>query len=385
MIRVLLVDQDADARAVVRMILPRDFAVIQCTRGRRGLDLIASEDPDLVLLCSKLPDMSGLDVLRCIRRYPAPPPVIMISEENAARAAVSAMKMGAEDYVLKPAELSRLLSAARELAGRRAVASDRTADHPALAALVGNSAAVRRTRRHIALFAPTKMPVLVTGESGTGKELVARLLHDVSQRRRGPFIALNCGAIPDGLVETELFGSVRGAFTGAVSRPGGFERASGGTLFLDEVGEMSLKAQVKLLRVLEEQAVTRVGGTEPVGTDVRVVAATNARLEKAVNEGRFRTDLYYRINGLEIRLDPLRNRKEDIGSLAAHFLKNPRTTCAAEAAPRYRLAAGTVEKLESHTWPGNVRELRSVVEVGALFSNGCVEPGHIRFAEGVEG
>jgi transcriptional regulator with GAF, ATPase, and Fis domain len=239
--------------------------------------------------------------------------------------------------------------------------------------MVGESPGMREVKHLILRYAPSNSPVLVLGESGTGKERAARLIHETSRRRSGPCVAVNCGALPETLLESELFGAEKGAFTDAVSRPGSFERADGGTLFLDEIGEMSPAAQASLLRVIEGKELTRLGGTRPVALDVRVVSASNRDLKADVAAGRFRADLFYRLSVMPIRVPPLRDRREDIPLLALHLLRELGRANAA-------LGPGTRDRLCSHSWPGNIRELRSVMERAALAADGGeILPGHLCF------
>jgi DNA-binding NtrC family response regulator len=282
---------------------------------------------------------------------------------------------GACDYVVKPYELQELLGTMRTaLAGSDARREAASAVGPSLPGeLIGESAAMRELKEIIFRYAPSDSPALILGESGTGKELVARSIHEASRRRNGPCIAINCGALPDTLLETELFGSEKGAFTDAVSRPGSFEQANGGTLFLDEIGEMSALAQTRLLRVIEQKQLTRLGGTRVVPLDVRVISATHRELRPRAGADGFRMDLFYRLSVLPIHVPPLRTRREDIPVLAVHFL------CLLGRAG-LRIDAAAREKLSGYEWPGNVRELRNVMERAALAArDGSIRAGDVTF------
>jgi DNA-binding NtrC family response regulator len=368
MVKVLFVDDDPQAHRTLDMVLPDQYSLLSAYTARQGIDTAAREAPDVILLDIGLPDMDGISALKQIMARPGRPPVIMLTALTEPRLVKEALLGGACDYIVKPYELKELLGTLRTAVGgidaRRAAAS--TPDSAVLETLIGESAGIRDVKQLIVRYAPSDSPVLVLGESGTGKELVARSIHETSHRRSRSFVALNCGAIPETLLETELFGAERGAFTDAVSRPGSFEQANGGTLFLDEIGEMSAAAQTRLLRVIEQKELTRVGGARAVPLDVRVVSATNREL-KADMGGRFRADLFYRLGVLPIRVPPLRERSQDIPLLATHFLSLLRSP-AAEISPEAR------EKLCAYPWPGNIRELRNVMERAFL----SAETGVIR-------
>ncbi|HET6487432.1 MAG TPA: sigma-54 dependent transcriptional regulator [Spirochaetia bacterium] len=361
MVRVLFIDDDPNEHRTLAHVLPDPYTLLSAYTGREGLEVNAREGPDLVLLDINLPDLDGIQVLKAIATRPAAPPVVMLTGHEEPRVVKEAILGGACDYVVKPFDLAELVGTLR--AAVTGIDARRAAVHGSqetvLTELIGESAGMRETRQLILRYAPSGSPVLVIGESGTGKELVARAIHQLSRRRTGPYVALNCGALPDTLLETELFGAERGAYTDAVTRPGSFEQANGGTLFLDEIGEFSASAQTRLLRVLEQKELRRVGATRSVPLDVRVVSATNRELKSEIRLGRFREDLYYRLGVLPIRLPPLRDRREDIPMLALHFL-------AALGRPMTRIASDAVEQLLAYPWPGNIRELRSVMERSAL-------------------
>ena len=369
MIRLLFIDDDRRAHDTLELVLPPEFDLISATTLADGAHLASSGEVDIVLLDVNFPEGSGLDVLPQIMALPLPPPVVMLTAHHDVRLVVAAIHAGASDYLLKPYELPSLLAtlhaALANGAARRAVAGRaRPAD-----GLVGETPGLLQVRELIQLYADSDAPVMVTGESGTGKELVARAIHRLSHRSAAPFIAINCGAIPEPLVESELFGSEEGAFTGAVARAGCFERAEGGTLLLDEVAEMPLTAQVALLRVLENREVTRVGGRQPIPLNVRVVSATNRDPERQVEAGRLRVDLWYRLAVLVIHTPALRDRRDDI-PLLAHTLLRDGTPASGRIVAEIGagISAAAVERLCSHSWPGNVRELRNVLERARLLA-----------------
>ncbi|HUI69497.1 MAG TPA: sigma-54 dependent transcriptional regulator [Spirochaetia bacterium] len=375
MVKVLFVDDDLPAHTAMKYVLPDPYVLVSACSGKAGMEAAATVGPDVVILDINLPDMDGITVLRHLMSRPSAPPVVMLSALSDARHIRDALLGGAVDYIVKPYDVKELLGTLRTaVAGVDSRREASTAvGETLLAALLGEHPLIKEVKQLVLRYAPSDSPVLIQGESGTGKELVARSLHGASRRKEAPCIAINCGALPETLLETELFGSEKGAFTDAVTRPGSFERANGGTLFLDEIGDMSLSAQARLLRVIEQKELTRVGGTRTVGLDVRVVSATHRDLRSEVARGSFRADLFYRLSVLPIRVPPLRDRSDDIPLLAAHFLSllgMPRATIDEEA----------LALLRSHTWPGNVRELRSVMERAALSAGqGRILTGHISF------
>ncbi len=360
MARILFINNDSQAHHVLRMVLPREFHLISSYRGAQGIETAAKEYPDLVILDIDLPDRNGLDVLKNLTGLPAAPPVIILTALTQIQLVVEAMRRGACDYLVRPFELKLLTDRIKSSLRRRAPVTESMTEHPCLAGFIGESPAMITVKKRLIRYASADSPVLICGESGTGKELAARIVHDLSSRASRPFVARNCAAIPGTLFETELFGSERGAFTDAVSRPGSFELANGGTLFLDEIGEIPREIQAKLLRVLEGAALTRIGSSRPVEIDLRVVTATNRNLHAAVAGGSFREDLFYRINTLPITLPPLRERLEDLPLLAAHILAGSGTVLGSKAEV----------KLRSYDWPGNIRELKNVLARASLFSNG---------------
>jgi len=357
MLKVLFIDDDLQAHKTLNLILPPDFKLISASTANEGLRLYRQQKVDVILLDIELPDKSGFEVLDLLNEDPLAPPVVILSARDDISSVVKAVRRGACDYLVKPYELNALIrtlqQAVQEASRPKEVPAQ--AAEEALAEMVGESEAMLALKAMVKRYASHSASVLITGPSGSGKELVAQALHRLSARRQGPFIALNCAAIPLSLFESELFGSEKGAFTDARLRPGSFELASGGSLFLDEIGEMSLEAQAKLLRVLETKELIRVGGTQTIRVDVRIISATNQDLRKLIAEKRFREDLFYRLSVLPLSLPPLAERKEDIILLALHFLRQ-------KSATQLKLAECARNKLLTHAWPGNIRELRNVME-----------------------
>jgi two-component system nitrogen regulation response regulator NtrX len=361
---VLIVDDEAGVRSALSGVLRDEgYAVDAVESGEACLDRVTRAPYDVIVLDIWLPGIDGLATLARLRERRVDAPVVMISGHGNIESAVRAIKMGAFDFVEKPLSLEKtVLAVGNAVRQRQLEAENRAlrADVDRRLTMVGESYVMGQLREQIAMAAPTNGRVLIFGENGTGKELVARSIHSLSRRRSGAFVEVNCAAIPEELIESELFGHVKGAFTGAVSdRRGKFEVADGGTLFLDEIGDMSLKTQAKVLRALQEQIVEPVGGTGSVKVDVRILAATNKDLPVEIRAGRFRDDLYFRLNVIPIFVPPLRDRESDIPLLAEHFI--------AELAREYgrrpkRLDSGAAAGLRSYRWPGNVRELRNVIE-----------------------
>jgi len=363
MATVLIVDDDAAMREALAEVA-RDLGhdPRPAGSGREALELLDLHVADAVLLDLRMPGMDGLEVLRLIRARPQPPPVAVLTAHATATNTIEAMRLGAFDHLTKPIgreDLARVLQ--RMIAGAAlrplsdaAMPQDR---------LIGSSEAMRQVQKTIGMLADSDATVLVTGETGTGKELVARAIHDHGHRGRGPFVAVNCAAIPAELLESELFGHVRGAFTGAASdRFGAFREADRGTVFLDEIGDMDLAMQAKILRALQERVVTPVGG-KPAAVEVRVIAATHQDLPQRVRQGKFREDLFYRLHVVPIHLPPLRERIADIVPLAEHFL----SCCGGK-----QLSADAAARLLRHNWPGNVRELQNTMERAAVLMRGAV-------------
>jgi DNA-binding NtrC family response regulator len=371
---VLVVDDERAARFALRRALEKEHRVLEAESGEQALAVVARERPDLVVLDLNMPGIGGLATLDEIGERPDPPPVLILTAHGSERIAVDAMKRGAADYLPKPYDIEELRLVARRTIERRELERENGRLKTALRAsaglgeLLGESEPMRRVLEVLARVAPLDATVLIEGESGTGKELVAREIHRRSPRAPRPFVALNCAALPEGLVESELFGHERGAFTGAaLTRKGRFELAHEGTLFLDEVGEAPATLQAKLLRVLESRRFERVGGAETREANVRLIAATNRDLKAQVAAGKFREDLYYRLKVIDLRLPPLRARAADIPLLARHFTEIAGTKYGIPARPLSRAALAA---LCAYPWPGNVRELAHVLEKTAILASG---------------
>ena len=373
--RVLIVEDDAAARrGLTELVRAWGHEAEGAADGQEGLDKITTYRPSAVLADMVMPRMDGLELLRRVKEHLGDLTFVLITAQGSVDTAVSAMKEGAYDYLTKPVDPQRLRTLLSHVAERknalRDVASLRRQLHDEghFGGMVGNAPAIRAVYRVIEQAAPTAASVLVYGESGTGKELVAKTIHQLSGRSKHPFIAINCAAIPESLLENEIFGHERGAFTGAMDRrPGCFELAHTGTLFLDEIAEVSPGIQAKLLRVLQERTIRRLGGQKEQAVDVRLIAATNVDPSKAVQQGRLREDLYYRINVIGICVPPLRERVEDIPLLVESFISefNERNDKAVRA-----LAPDAMRVLQRYSWPGNIRELRNVIERAVILSPG---------------
>jgi two-component system, NtrC family, nitrogen regulation response regulator NtrX len=375
--RVLIVDDEAGIRQALKQVLEyEDLEVRVAASGGEAITLYSEFRPHLVFLDVKMAGLDGLETLSRLRALDQRAQIVMISGHGTIATAVEATQRGAFDFLEKPLDTDRLLLTVRnalahaELVGENARLREAAQSRYAM---VGTSPALQAVRELIAKVGPTAARVLITGENGTGKELVARHLHEASPRRDEALVEVNCAAIPSELIESELFGHMKGSFTGAFAdRAGKFEQADGGTLFLDEVGDMSLSAQAKLLRVLQEGEVTRIGGAKSIQVDVRVLAATNKDLESEIAEGRFREDLLYRLNVVPIEVPPLRERLEDIPALVAHFAEQ---LASGAGVPGKQFAADAVERLQERAWPGNIRELRNAVERALILSPGRVVTG----------
>ncbi len=376
---ILVIDDEEHMRWVLRQTLTGEgYSVVTAGSGEKGLEL--KEPYDLAIVDLKLPGMSGLEVLASLKERNPAVPVIVITAHGSIDTAISAIKQGADDYITKPFEMDELTLAVKKSLEVRDLVQEvnflrqELKRQAGVDSIIGQSREIEAVRQMVKQISATGASVLITGESGTGKEVVARAIHACSDRAAGPFVAVNCGAIPENLLESELFGHEKGAFTGAVMRkPGRCETAHKGTLFLDEIGELPPAMQVKLLRFLQEHCFERVGGTQTIEVDVRIVAATNRNLAQSIREGSFREDLYYRLNVLGIELPPLRRRKEDIPVLAEHFLSR----CRGDK-PIRGFAAQTLKALLAYDWPGNVRELENVVQRAVILARGEeIEPGGI--------
>lgn len=372
---ILVVDDEAPQRELLGgFVESLGLRAEEAASAEEALDAIRRHVPDMVLLDIRLPGISGIEALAEIRKFAENLPVLLITAYADLRQAVAAMKGGADDYLAKPVDLDELQTAISDALGLTegewAKQQRRYPDLPEW--FVFESSAMRHLVETAAVVAPSDAPVLITGESGAGKEVVAQLIHHWSPRHEGPIVAANCAGLPESLIESELFGHTKGAFTGATqARQGFFRSAHGGTLFLDEIGELPVHLQPKLLRALESGKITPVGSDSPVEVDTRLVAATNRDLEKAVSEGRFRDDLYYRINVIELAVPPLRQRREDVLPLARRF--------AAEfAGGPVRLSPQAVQCLLAHGWAGNVRQLRNAIQRACLLCRGdVIMPEHL--------
>ena len=374
---ILVVDDEASIRRTLREILEyEDFAVEEAVDGDEALDKLRDGRYDVVLLDIKMPKRDGMDVLAVLGEEQPEVPVVMISGHATVETAVEATKLGAFDFIEKPPDLNRLLVTVRNALDRGQLETENrrmrqaiVEQHDAeLTPILGESPAIKHIKKTIERVAPTEARVLVTGEPGTGKELVAKWIHHRSPRSEGPMVEVNCAAIPSELIESELFGHEKGSFTGATKqRIGKFEQAHGGTLFLDEIGDMSLSAQAKVLRALQESRITRVGGDRAIPVDVRVIAATNKDLLEEIGEGNFREDLYHRLSVILIHLPPLRERREDIPLIVEHFAE--RLARRNGVAPR-QFSEGALGRMKTYDWRGNVRELHNVVERLLILSQG---------------
>jgi two-component system nitrogen regulation response regulator NtrX len=363
---ILVVDDEPGVRSSISGVLQDEgFDVDSAGTGEECLEKANGATFDVIVLDIWLPGLDGLTTLQRLRERQIDSQVVIISGHGNIESAVRAIKMGAFDFIEKPLSLEKTVLVVRNALRQRDLEAENRVlrakvDRQQQYTMVGESPAMNNLRQNVELAAPTNGRVLILGQNGTGKELVARTIHLTSRRKSGPFVEVNCAAIPEELIESELFGHMRGAFTGAVAdKPGRFEQANGGTIFLDEIADMSLKTQAKVLRVLQEQVMERVGGTQRIRVDVRVVAATNKDLPSEIRAGRFREDLYFRLNVIPIFVPALRDRQQDIPLLAEHFM----ALLAAEYGRRpKRLAPEAAARLQQYEWPGNVRELRNVIE-----------------------
>lgn len=374
--RLLIVDDEEPQRLMLSNILRRaGFEVETASDGRVALERMATESFDLLLTDQRMPTMDGLELLAHVRRNDAKLPVILMTAFGTVSAAVEAMKQGASDYLTKPFERDELLLVV-EKSLRQSRLEDEVAslrgklqDRYKLDNIIGASEPMQQIFSLIERVSVTDVPVLISGESGTGKELVARAIHQRSSRRNGPFVALNCAAVPETLLESEFFGHEKGAFTGAVRvHTGRFEQADGGTLFLDEIGAMRVDLQAKLLRAIQESEVQRIGSTRTLKVDVRILAATGENLEKAIRARTFRDDLYYRLNVVPVLVPPLRDRNEDIPMLVKHFLE---AACVKFGREALSITPDALEQLRCYSWPGNVRELENCLERMVVLASGA--------------
>ena len=364
--KILVIEDEAAIRRVLNKILSEEsdtYEVDEAEDGLQGVEKIKNEDYDLVLCDIKMPKMDGVEVLEAVKKIKPEVPMVMISGHGDLETAVNTMRLGAYDYISKPPDLNRLLNTVRNALDRKQLVVENKILKKKVSKnyeMIGNSDAINHIREMIDKVAPTDARVLITGPNGTGKELVAHQLHEKSNRSSKPIVEVNCAAIPSELIESELFGHIKGAFTSAVKdRAGKFEAANGGTIFLDEIGDMSLPAQAKVLRALQENLIQRVGADKDIKVDVRVVAATNKDLKKEIEEGRFREDLYHRLAVILIKVPALNDRRDDIPELVEHFtnkIANENGTSVKNFSDK------AIKLLQEYDWTGNIRELRNVVE-----------------------
>ncbi|MBR9855134.1 MAG: sigma-54-dependent Fis family transcriptional regulator [Algicola sp.] len=366
MSRILVIEDESAIRRVLVKILAEendDYNVVEAEDGKAGIDLIKKEDFDLVLCDIKMPKMDGVEVLEAAKKVKPEIPFIMISGHGDLDTAVNTMRLGAYDYISKPPDLNRLLTTVRNALDRKELVVENKVLKKKISKnyeMIGESKEIGSIKGMIEKVAPTDARVLITGSNGTGKELVAHWLHEKSPRSSSPFVEVNCAAIPSELIESELFGHVKGAFTSAVKdRAGKFEAANKGTIFLDEIGDMSLSAQAKVLRALQENKISRVGSDKDIKVDVRVLAATNKDLKKEIEEGKFREDLYHRLAVILIKVPALNDRRDDIPLLIEHFSNK---IASEQGTGQKSFSKKAIDLLKSYDWTGNVRELRNVVE-----------------------
>jgi two-component system response regulator AtoC/two-component system nitrogen regulation response regulator NtrX len=375
--KILLVDDEKSARyGMKRALASLGGKILEAANGLGAVEITQKENPEVIIMDIAMPEMDGLEALEKLRSLPHPPIVIIVTAHGSEKIAVNAMKKGAYDYIAKPYEVDELRLTVRRALERVSLErenrrlSQELKRHEAYGEIVGTSRAIQEVFDKIGKVCQTDAAVLIEGESGTGKELVAHEIHRRSHRNGGPFIIMNCAALPENLIESELFGHEKGAFTGATAqRRGKFEIADGGSLFLDEIGDMSLNTQAKILRVLQEQKFERLGGEKTIGVDVRIISATNKDLASATKEGQFREDLYYRLKVICIWLPPLRDRIDDITALAEHFLA---MFSVKHKKKSVEIDQEAIRTLHAYPWPGNVRELRNAIESAVVLASGDI-------------
>jgi two-component system, NtrC family, nitrogen regulation response regulator NtrX len=366
MSKILIIEDEAAIRRVLTKILSEEndsYKVEEVEDGFQGIEKVKNEDYDLILCDIKMPKMDGVEVLEAVKKIKPEIPMVMISGHGDLETAINTMRLGAFDYISKPPDLNRLLNTVRNALDKKQLVVENKILKKKVSKnyeMIGNSEAINHIKTMIDKVAPTDARVLITGPNGTGKELVAHQLHERSERCNAPIIEVNCAAIPSELIESELFGHVKGAFTSAVKdRAGKFEAADGGTIFLDEIGDMSLSAQAKVLRALQENLIQRVGADKDIKVNVRVVAATNKDLKKEIQEGRFREDLYHRLAVILIKVPALNDRRDDIPELIAHFASK---IASEQGNTQKSFSKTAIKLLQEYDWTGNIRELRNVVE-----------------------
>ena len=373
----LVADDDASIRSLLKQMLSDEgFAVLEASTGIEVVDKVKESSPDLVIMDVRMPELDGIEALARLKSTNPKTAVLIMTAFGSSNAAIRAMELGAFDYITKPFELDKISHSVKrvldyqDLTQEVEVLRDEISSLVQTERIVGNSPAMQEVYKTIGKVAKADATVLITGESGTGKELVAEALHFNSNRRSGPLVKVSCAALPETLIEAELFGHEKGSFTGAMTqRRGRFEMADKGTIFLDEIGEMTVPTQTKLLRVLQERKIERIGSNLPIKVDIRIIVATNKDLQKQVEQAKFRDDLYYRLNVINIHMPPLRDRKEDIPSLVEHFLAKHRYSATAQPAA---ISEEAIRRLMEYNWPGNVRELENVIERAVVLSRGQI-------------
>jgi two-component system, NtrC family, response regulator AtoC len=374
---ILVADDDASIRSLLKQLLVDEgFAVLEASTGIEVVDKVKESSPDLVIMDVRMPELDGIEALARLKSTNPKTAVLIMTAFGSSNAAIRAMELGAFDYLTKPFELDKISHSVKrvldyqDLTAEVEVLRDEISSLVQTERIVGNSPAMQEVYKTIGKVAKADATVLITGESGTGKELVAEALHFNSNRRSGPMVKVSCAALPETLLEAELFGHEKGSFTGAMTqRRGRFEMADKGTIFLDEIGEMTVPTQTKLLRVLQERKIERIGSNLPIKVDIRIIVATNKDLQKQVEQSKFRDDLYYRLNVINIHMPPLRDRKEDIPSLVEHFLAKHRYSATAQPAA---ISEEAIRRLMEYNWPGNVRELENVIERAVVLSRGQI-------------
>jgi two-component system response regulator AtoC len=388
---ILVADDDASIRSLLKQLLTDEgYSITEAATGTEVVAQVGESSPDLVIMDVRMPELDGIEALPKVRQASPKTAVLIMTAFGSSNAAIKAMELGAFDYITKPFELDKISHTVKrafdyqDLAQEVEVLRDEISSLVQTERIVGNSPPMQEVYKTVGKVAKADATVLITGESGTGKELVAEALHYNSNRRSGPMVKVSCAALPETLLEAELFGHEKGSFTGAMTmRKGRFELADKGTVFLDEIGEMSLATQTKLLRVLQERKIERVGSSLPIKVDIRIICATNKDLQKQVEQNKFRDDLFYRLNVINIHMPPLRERKEDVPALVEHFLAKHRYSATAQPAA---ISEEALKRLTEYEWPGNVRELENVVERAVVLSRGqIITSRELPFGEHVDG
>jgi two-component system response regulator AtoC len=388
---ILVADDDASIRSLLKQLLTDEgYSITEAATGTEVVAQVGESSPDLVIMDVRMPELDGIEALPKVRQASPKTAVLIMTAFGSSNAAIKAMELGAFDYITKPFELDKISHTVKrafdyqDLAQEVEVLRDEISSLVQTERIVGNSPPMQEVYKTVGKVAKADATVLITGESGTGKELVAEALHYNSNRRSGPMVKVSCAALPETLLEAELFGHEKGSFTGAMTmRKGRFELADKGTVFLDEIGEMSLATQTKLLRVLQDRKIERVGSSLPIKVDIRIICATNKDLQKQVEQNKFRDDLFYRLNVINIHMPPLRERKEDVPALVEHFLAKHRYSATAQPAA---ISEEALKRLTEYEWPGNVRELENVVERAVVLSRGqIITSRELPFGEHVDG